>query len=107
MRFSTPIFFQRVEAGKYEATSGNYAPDTTTEEMRRASVADTGEATLRFVYGGIKEGSLTVCIQQPYTKPFDFIRIGDKRYSVDFSRHKKAFVVSEVQSNAEIHSTRD
>lgn len=105
MRFTTPIFFQHIEPGKYDTKSGNYAPDTTTEEMRRASVADTGEAALRLVYGGLKQGSLTVCIQQPYTKPFDSIRIGDKQYSVDFSRHKKAFVVSEVQGNAKIHST--
>lgn len=107
MRFITPIFFQHIEPGAYDTKSGNYAPDTITEEMRRASVAGTGEATLRFVYGGVKQGSKTVCIQQPYTKPFDFIRIGKKKYSVDFSRHKKSFVVSEVQSNAKIHSPRD
>lgn len=97
MRYNAPIYFQTVTAGKYDPNTGNYEPDTIAEDLRRASVVDTGEATLRFVYGGIKEGSKTVCIQQPYTKPFDFIRIGDKKYSVDFSRNKKAFVISEVQ----------
>lgn len=106
MRYNAPIYFQKVTAGKYDTTSGNYAPDTIVEDLRRASIVDTGEATLRLVYGGIKEGSKTVCIQQPYIKPFDFIRIGDKQYSVDFSRRKKAFVISEVQGN-EIHSIRD
>ena len=97
MRYDTPIFFQRTEPGEYDATSGNYGDDKLTEEKRWADITDSGSDTLNLVYGGIKQGSLTVRIQRPYKKPFNFIRIGDKTYRVDLSRRNRAFVVSEVQ----------
>ena len=52
------------------------------------------------VYGQIKQGSLTCHIQNIYQKPFDYIRIGAKRYKVDYSRRlriKESFILSEVQ----------
>lgn len=97
MRYVTPIYFQRVTPGEYNAETGNYGDDIITEERRFASVMDSGTETLRLVYGTIKQGSKTILIQLPYTKPFDYIRIGEKRYSVDFARRQKAFVASEVQ----------
>lgn len=97
MRFDTPIFFQRLTPGEYDETTGNYAEDTAIEIKRYASVTDSGVDTLKLVYDGIKQGSLTIRLQRPYKEPFDSIRIGDKVYHVDFSRQQKAFVVSEVQ----------
>ena len=101
MRYNTPIYFQRKQKGPYNATDGNYGPETTVEVKRYASVTDTGTDTLNLVYGGPKQGSLTIRLQRPYTDPFDRIRIGDgkqaKYYSVDKSRlYKRVFIVSEV-----------
>ena len=99
MRFDTPVYFQRIERGPYDPTTGNYGPDTPVEDMRRASVTDSTTQTLQLVYGELKQGSLTVRIQSHYTEPFDRIRIGDKLYHVDMSRKlrsKQTFVVSEV-----------
>lgn len=100
MRYDTPIYFQKITPGKYDPNTGNYADDTVKETLRYASVMDTGRETLRLVYGGIRQGSLSIQIQGHYEDVFDRIRVGDKAYSVDDSRWlrtKQTFVVSEVQ----------
>lgn len=97
MRYDTPIYFQRITS-TYNADTGNY-DDVIAEEKRWASVTDTGTDTLKLVYGELKQGSSTIRLQRPYPLSFDNIRIGDKTFKADFSRHNKAFVVSEVQSN--------
>lgn len=101
MRYNTPVYFQRTQKGEYNATDGNYSPETTVEVKRYASVTDTGTETLNLVYGGPKQGSLIIRLQRPYTEPFDRIRIGDgvqaKYYRSDKARlFKRVFVVSEV-----------
>lgn len=100
MRFDTPVFFQSVEQGKYNSSTGDYEPATVTEDKCWACVTDAKTETIKMVYGEIKQGCLTVRLQNTYRKPFDRIKIGDKLYRVDFSRilrTKQIFVVSEVQ----------
>lgn len=104
MRFDTPIYFQRMDAGAYDANTGNYECDNPTEDKRYASVTNTGTETLKLVYGDLRQSSLTVRLQTPYKHPFDRIRIGEgdtaKFYHVDMVRRlrsKQTFVVSEVQ----------
>lgn len=100
MRFDTPIYFVSIQAGEYDASTGNYGEDTATEEVRYGAVTDTGTETMTIVYGALKQGSKTVRLQSHYTKPFDSIRIGEKHYRVDRERKlrtKHIFVVSEVQ----------
>lgn len=97
MRYNTPIYFQTVKSGELNPTTHNYEADTITEVKRYADVTDAGTETLNLIYGTIKQGVKTVRLQQPYKEPFDNIRIGEKRYKVDFSRYLKAFVISEVQ----------
>lgn len=97
MRYDTPVYFQTIEEGEYNAETGNYAADTVTEVLRFASVTDSGINTLNLVYGEIKQGSLTIRLQRAYETHFDRIRIGEKQYRVDLSRRKKVYVVSEVQ----------
>lgn len=100
MRYDTPVYFQKITPGEYDPDTGNYADDIVEETLRYASVMNTGEDTLRLVYDGPKQGSLTIQIQNHYTEPFDRIRVDNKLYAVDFSRKlrvKHTFVVSEVQ----------
>lgn len=101
MRYNTPVYFQRKQKGQYNADTGDYSPETTVEVKRYASVTDTGTDTLNLVYGGPKQGSLTIRLQRPYTEPFDQIRIGvgkqAKCYGLDKARlFKRVFIVSEV-----------
>lgn len=100
MRYDKQVYFQRITPGEYDPDTGNYGNDAVEETLRYASVMNTGEDTLRLVYDGPKQGSLTIQIQNHYTEPFDRIRVGNKLYAVDFSRKlrvKHTFVVSEVQ----------
>ena len=100
MRFDTPVYFQTVTAGAYNASTGDYSADTVTEVKVFASVTNSGTETVSLVYGELKQGSLTVRLQNHYTAPFDRVRISDKTYRVDMSRKqrtKHVFVLSEVQ----------
>lgn len=100
MRYDRPIYLQRMIHGTYDLTTGNYGADTVEETLRYASVMDTRTETMRLVYGEIRQGSLTVHIQNHYPDPFDRIRIGGKVYAVDYRRRlrvKETFIVSEVQ----------
>ncbi len=100
MRYDTAVYFQKITPGAYDQHSGNYGDDTMEETLRYASVMDTGTDMLKLVYDGPKQGSLTIQLQNHYTKPFDRIRVGEKAYRVDLSRKlrtKHTFVVSEVQ----------
>lgn len=99
MRYDTQIFFQKSPPGAYDTETGNYEEDTVKEEMRYASVMDTKTKMLKLVYGSIKQGSLTLHIQNHYKEKFDHIRIGEKIYKVDYTRKlrtKQTFIVSEV-----------
>lgn len=100
MRYDTPIFFQRVTQGKYDRNTGNYQPDSIVEDEKMASVVSCSADTLRLVYGEIKQGAMTIHLQNHYDKSFDRIRIGDKVYTVDLQRKlrvKHTFVISEVK----------
>lgn len=99
MRYDTPIFFRRVLPGEYDPTTGNYADDQVTEVRKMASVMDTRAEIMQIVYGGIRQGSVTVQLQNHYQKPFDMIRIGNTTYKVDYTRKlrvKQTFILSEV-----------
>ena len=103
MRFDTPIYFRHTKPGAYDPETGDYAEDEVVEEMRFASVTNTGADTLRLVYGELKQSSLTLRLQTPYKGAFDSIRIGSKVFRVDRSRALRrlhTFVVSEVQAHA-------
>ena len=100
MRYDTAVYFQKITSGEYDSNTGNYGDDAVEETLRYASVMDTGTETMIQVYGSIKQGSLTIQLQNHYIEPFDRIRVGEKAYRVDFTRKlrtKHTFVVSEVQ----------
>lgn len=100
MRYDTPIYFQRIQEGEYDESTGNYDESSVTETEVMASKMDTQTETMKLIYGDIRQGSMTLTIQNHYDQPFDRIRIGDKQYRVDRTRrlrHKQTFVVSEVQ----------
>lgn len=100
MRYDKHIYFQRFVQGSYNENTGNYEDGSPVEEMVMASVMDTKTQTMMQIYGQIRQGSLTCHIQNIYQKPFDYIRIGTKKYKVDYSRRlrtKESFILSEVQ----------
>jgi hypothetical protein len=94
------IYFQKLTQGEYDQETGDYKDDSVSEDQKQASVMDTTTQMMQVVYGMIKQGSLTLQLQNHYDHPFDQIRIGNKIYKVDYSRKlrtKQTFIVSEVQ----------
>ncbi|MBR9961942.1 hypothetical protein [Anaerostipes sp. Marseille-Q3525] len=100
MRYDTMIYFQKLTQGEYDQETGDYKDDSVSEDQKQASVMDTTTQMMQVVYGMIKQGSLTLQLQNHYDHPFDQIRIENKIYKVDYSRKlrtKQTFIVSEVQ----------
>lgn len=104
MRYDTPVFFQRIEPGEYDADTGDYRKDTVVECMKYANVTDGApnevSELVTLAYGELRQGSKVIRLQRRYDKAFDRIRIGSRIYAVDSSRNlrnKHTFVVSEVQ----------
>lgn len=100
MRFDTPIYFQYIQTGEYNESTGNYDDDTLIETQQMAAVMDTSTENMKLIYGDIRQGSLTLTIQNHYDETFNYIRVGQKRYHVDRSRRlhtKQTYIVSEVQ----------
>lgn len=99
MRYDTPVYFQTVKSGRYDPSTGDYEDDVIVEKKSMASVMDTSTKSMQLIYGTVKQGSLTIHIQNHYDGVFDYIRIDKKRYKVDYSRKlrvKHIFVLSEA-----------
>lgn len=100
MRYDRQIYFVIERQPSYDADTGDYDRTETAKEARMASIMDTKEQTMQIVYGGLKQGSLTIHVQNHYDTPFDWIEVAGKRYRVDVGRRlrvKHVFIVSEVQ----------
>ena len=100
MRYDVPIYFQKNKEAAYDPNTGDYEEASVIENLRYASVMDTTTQMIQIVYGRIKQGSLTIHLQNHYDYQFDQIRIGQKIYKVDYSRrlrNKQTYIVSEVQ----------
>ncbi|WP_278849706.1 hypothetical protein [Thomasclavelia spiroformis] len=100
MRYDTSIYFQKIEHGEYNSKTGDYEEDEVNNDRRMASVTGTKTEIMKLVYGSIKQGSLTIQIQNHYNNDFDYILINNKKYAVDSFRKlrtKEIFIVSEVQ----------
>ena len=101
MRYDTPVYFCRQTDRSYNYGTGDYEGGTATEELRFASVENTKADTLHLIYGELRQDSVTIHLQNHYDKPFDHIRIRNKKYKADYTRRlrfKQAIVVSEVMA---------
>ena len=102
MRYDTAIYLVSKGNMTYNPTTGDYTREEPASEMVMASVMDTTEKTLMLVYGEIRQGSLTIQLQNHYNGKPDYIVIGEKRYAIDYMRRPKLgqrqiYVVTEVQ----------
>ena len=100
MRYDTLISFVKFRRGDYNAETGNYEKAPPEMTVTHASVMNTGQETMRLLYGEIRQGTLVVQIQGHFEQTFDRIEIAGKMYAVDQRRRlrtKETFIVSEVQ----------
>ena len=102
MRYSTAVFFQKVEPGELNTETHNYGEDKITETKRYASVTDSGVEAIKLFFGELKQGSLIIRLQRPYKGVFDQMRIGNTIYRSAMAKlDNRVFLISEVQGNAE------
>ena len=99
MRYDREAIFQQVE--EQYLSNGDYAEIVVEEHTEYCSVAFTDLQTMHLVYGAIKQGSLTIHLQNYIGYAFNRIVIEGKTYVVDDEidlRFKKVYVISEWQS---------
>ena len=60
MRFDTPVLFQRITDGAYNAENGDYGDDSIESVKVYADVTDAGVETLNLVYGELRQGAKVV-----------------------------------------------
>lgn len=100
MRYDKLINFCSIDGETYNNQTGDYEGGTLSEVPVFASVMDTSEEAMRIVYGKLKQGSLTIQIQNHFDEYYEYIEVDDKKYTVDYTRRfrtKQIFIVSEVQ----------
>lgn len=100
MRYDRKIELIRVSPGTFNEKTANYEGSTETRTPLYASVMDTRTEMVKLVYGTLRQGSLTIQLQNPVDQAFDWIEMDGRRYKVDFRRHlrtKETFIVTEVQ----------
>lgn len=97
MRYDTPVIFQLVE-DTYDS-NGDYAETVVEQHTEYASIQNTDAQTMHLVYGEIRQGSITLSLQNYVGYTFNRVFINGKPYTVDQSinlRVKKAYVLSEL-----------
>lgn len=100
MRYDTKIELVRSDPGHFNPDTCNYEDRAETKTALYASVMDTRAEMVQLVYGSLKQGSLTIQLQNHIRIPFDWIDVDGRRYKADFRRKlrtKETLVVSEVQ----------
>lgn len=98
MRYDREALFQTVEE-QYQ-DNGDYTETVVEEHTEYCSVAYTDLQTMHLVYGAIRQGSLTIHLQNYIGYDFNRIVIEGKKYVVDDEidlRFKKVYVISEWQ----------
>ena len=98
MRYSTPIYFVKEGEDEYDYSTGDYVTTEPIKHEAWANVSDMGTQRQTLVFGALKQGALTIRIQNKYEQPFDYIEVGGQPYNVASTRtfrHDQAFEVSE------------
>ena len=100
MRYDRTIYLCRRGIETYDDATGDYIESEPSCVKRRATIMDTRKDTMQLVYGEIRQGSLTVHIQNHYHCAIDYMMIDGIKYRIDYQRKlrtKHTYVVSEVQ----------
>ena len=99
MRYDTKAVFQLVE-DTYDS-NGDYTESVVEEHIEYCSVASTDIQTQHLVYGAIRQGSITMHLQNYVGYTFNRVVIDGVKYVVDQAidlRVKKAYILSEWQN---------
>ena len=99
MRYDKRIYFVKEGEDVYDYTTGNHIPGEAIKTEAWANISDMGTERQTLIFGGLKQGALTVRIQGKYEKPFDYIEHDGKTHKVENARtfrNDQVFEVSEI-----------
>lgn len=99
MRYDKKIYFVKEGEDEYDYATGNYVTTEPIKHEAWANVSDMGTQRQTLIFGGLKQGALTVRIQGKYEKPFDYIEHDGKTHKVENTRtfrNDQVFEVSEI-----------
>lgn len=99
MRYDKLVKFQMV--GSVYTNKGDYEEQVLNEYTEYASIVDTDFQTMAIVYGGIKQGSITLHLLNKVKYDFNRIVYEGKPYMVDQvinQRTKQAYILSQWQT---------
>lgn len=96
MRYDTKALFRLVE-DTYDS-NGDYTETIVEEHTEYCAVQETDVQTMHIVYGEIKQGSITISLQNYIGYVFNRIHINGVDYTVDQAftlRTKKVYIASQ------------
>lgn len=99
MRYDVKAQFQQVEE-QYQS-NGDYAETVVEEHIEYVAVTATDFETMHIIYGGIRQGSITIHLQNFVGYPFNRVVIDNVPYVVDDAidlRVKKIYILSQWQN---------
>lgn len=102
MRYDRKVWLVDEAEPEYDETTGDYADGAIERYYRDANVSDTGTEVMNMLYGKIKQGALTVRVQNGVESPYQYIEVDTvgNKYRIDrVKRHRNELVlfVSESQ----------
>ena len=102
MRYITPLFFVQETEKRYDPDSGEWTGGEPIRTKRRANVTHMGAERQQAVFGDVRSNRFVVRLQRAFAKPYDYIEMGGKTYTVDTGRcpgDKHSLVVIENVGN--------
>lgn len=101
MRYNRKVWFVNEAEPVYDDLTGDYLAGKVERIFRYASISTTGEESQNMLYGKIKEGALTVLIQNTVEAPFQYIEVDEegKKYLVDNKRKTRRGLVLRVSES--------
>lgn len=99
MRYDKMVLFQ-VVSEVYNKATGDYEEQVTAEHTEYASIVDTDFQTMQIVYGALKQGSITMHLQNKVAYDYNRIVCNGIAYKVDQiinQRTKQAYILSQCQ----------
>lgn len=101
MRFDTKVIFCTEPKKEYDPKTGDYVKGECEQEIRYASVTDSGTERVMLHYGKLVNGAKIVRIQGHISRKYVCLVIGNKTYEIDRNirfRRFEALSVHEVSA---------
>lgn len=101
MRYGRKVWFVNEAESVYDETTGDYTDPVVERIFRNASISTTGEEAQNMLYGKIKEGALTILIQNTVEAPFQYMEVDEEgnKYLVDNKRKTRRGLVLRVSES--------